>query len=377
MKFKETIAVILAAFILISSSIGYSASVQDLQNKKNQVKNQMNNLKNQIGQIQNQKDDLGNQIASINQKIDSVQNSLNNVNEQLNANQDKLKSVSAEIDEATKKQAEQENTLKKRLVVYYENGNTSYLDVLLNSQNFTDLLERYELIKQLVDYDNTIISDIQATEKELNDKKAELEATKAEIVKEKDNYQKIQAQFEASKSEREKILNKLTDDQKKVERQLEIEEAASNEIAREIQKFQNEGSKSPYTGGKLGWPTPGYYTITSPFGWRIHPVLGYKKFHSGVDIGAPMGATVVAANDGVVRIAGWVSGYGNTVMIDHGGGIATLYGHNSALLVSEGQQVKRGQAISKVGMTGIATGPHLHFEVRQNGNPVDPMQWVK
>ena len=377
MRFKKTIAAISTAFVLMSYSIGYSAGLQDLLKQKNQVQDQMSNLKDKIDQIQDQKDDIGNQIAKINEKIGGVQNSLDDVSDKLSANQDKLKTVSTEIYEATKKQAQQEDTLKKRLVVYYENGNTSYLDVLLNSENLTDLLERYELIKQLVGYDNTIITEIQATKKELDNKKAEIEATKAEIIIEQVNYQKIKTQFAANRADRDKLLASLTDKQKQVERELEEEEAASNRIQREIQKLQVVGSKSPYTGGKLAWPTPGYYNVTSTYGWRIHPVLGYKKFHAGIDIGAPKGATAVAGNEGTVIKASYDSGYGNVVIIDHGGGISTLYAHNSSFLVSVGQKVKKGQAISKVGSTGLSTGPHCHFEVRQNGASTDPMQWVK
>ena len=127
----------------------------------------------------------------------------------------------------------------------------------------------------------------------------------------------------------------------------------------------------------MEWPVPGYHKVTSPYGNRYHPVLKKNKFHSGVDLRAPMGTPIVAANDGKVLSAGYNSGYGNRIYIDHGGGIVTVYAHNSKLLVKAGDKVKRGQTIAKAGSTGRSTGPHLHFEVRKNGKTTNPMNWIK
>ena len=133
----------------------------------------------------------------------------------------------------------------------------------------------------------------------------------------------------------------------------------------------------PYSGGTMGWPVPGHTRISSPYGYRIHPVFKTRKLHTGIDIPAPSGTTVAAASDGTVIYSGTLGGYGKTIMIDHGGGVVTLYGHNSSLTVSEGTTVKRGNTIAKVGSTGISTGPHCHFEVRKNGGYVDPMPYLR
>lgn len=144
-------------------------------------------------------------------------------------------------------------------------------------------------------------------------------------------------------------------------------QADADALTAKLQQTASSSTSSKYTGGEMAWPTPSSHIVTSPFGYRIHPIYGYPKMHTGIDIGASYGSTVVAASSGTVISAGWGGGYGNCVMIDHGGGIVTLYAHNSSLAVYTGQHVKRGQTISYVGSTGASTGAHLHFEVRKTG----------
>jgi len=156
----------------------------------------------------------------------------------------------------------------------------------------------------------------------------------------------------------------------------EMEEAQRklNKMIAELQAKQKKGYMGTAT---FAWPTPGYTRITSPYGWRIHPIYKTRRMHTGIDIGAPAGSNIVAATHGEVIYADWLGGYGKTVVLDHGGGISTMYAHTSVILVEVGQKVRKGQVIAKVGSTGVSTGPHLHFEVKINGNHTDPWKYFE
>jgi murein DD-endopeptidase MepM/ murein hydrolase activator NlpD len=168
-------------------------------------------------------------------------------------------------------------------------------------------------------------------------------------------------------------LKEILTDLKELERQEDKLLAQSKEIEKKIVSLQ---SSKKYIGGELSWPAPGYYKITSQYGYRNHPILKKKKLHTGIDIAVPKNSNVIAANSGKVIYSGYYGGYGNTVIIDHGGKISTLYAHNSKLLVKVGDEVEKDKVISKSGSTGLSTGPHLHFEVRENGQHVDPLKYL-
>jgi murein DD-endopeptidase MepM/ murein hydrolase activator NlpD len=189
--------------------------------------------------------------------------------------------------------------------------------------------------------------------------------------------------------------SKLEERKRSLERASREKETLMADIALDIEAFEKEYDKlndfakqieskivklqkntGPYSGGKMAWPVPGYSRISSPYGYRIHPIFKVKKLHTGIDIPAPTGTAITAAAAGTVIYSDWLGGYGKVIMLDHGGGVVSLYAHNSALVLSEGQSVKRGDTISKAGSTGNSTGPHLHFEVRKNGAYVDPLPWL-
>ena len=199
---------------------------------------------------------------------------------------------------------------------------------------------------------------------ELSESKSVAEESKSELESSKATVEKQKAEISASNSETQEMLDSLKADAAAMS-QNAVEKGSSS-------------STSSYTGGAMAWPVPsvGTSNITSIFGWRTHPIFGVGRGHTGVDIGASYGSSVVAANPGKVIYAGWYGGYGNCVQIDHGGGVVTLYGHNSSLNVRVGQQVSRGQTIAFIGSTGYSTGPHCHFEVILNGTQVDPLDYI-
>ena len=222
---------------------------------------------------------------------------------------------------------------------------------------------------------------------EIDTKVAEVEDKKTQIVSKKEHIVSIKKQTEGKKkqlseqtTEKKQLLTDIDAQKKDAEKALNDLEQESKQIAEQIRKIQAAAGRVHVVrkgNGRFTYPTPGYYNITSPYGWRIHPILKTRRMHTGVDFGAPYGAEMAAADDGTVIYTGWYGAYGKVVIIDHGSNISTMYGHMSSISVSEGQNVKAGQKVGEVGSTGWSTGPHAHFEVRINGEPVNPMPYLQ
>jgi len=228
-------------------------------------------------------------------------------------------------------------------------------------------------MRKIINYDVNLLKERKTIRDNIDEKKQQLEYEQQQKEALKNELNSKREKVEAVKAEREQALKEVYQDLKELEKLEDklLEESAA--LTKEILQKQSSGK---YEGGEMAWPAPGYTKITSPYGYRVHPILKTKRMHTGVDIGVPSGSNVVAVADGKVILAEYYGGYGNTVIIDHGGKISTLYAHNSKLLVKEGDKVTRGQVIAKSGSTGLSTGPHLHFEVRVNGNHTDPMPYI-
>ena len=281
--------------------------------------------------------------------------------------------------------ADKHKTLEKRVRDIYINGQISYLDVIFGAKDFGDFLTRTDLLKRVMMQDSDLVNsllDYQAEVQELvknldADKKIqERQAINAEQAK-NIKLEKVAAQQE--------IIDKMQNDKDVYNQQYDEMQAAAQQIQRLIEESQfrvsanttNQGYVQQGSGSNSGamiMPVSG--EITSPFGWRTHPIFGNQRYHSGIDIAAEYGTPICAAQSGVVITAGWIDGYGNTIMIDHGGGIVSLYGHNQSLAVNVGQSVNQGQVVAYCGSTGNSTGPHCHFEVRLNGDSVDPNNYL-
>ena len=287
--------------------------------------------------------------------------------------------LQADIDAAQRDLNAKTELLQQRIRVMYENSSFSYLQTVFESKGLLDFIDRTELIKSVIEHDQLLMDDVKVAKRDLSYKLQAKEEQKVALQTEAAAKQKYINQLDISQ---QKIAGQILAQKTQLaeyQKQEDAVEAESKKIDQEI-KFLTQNDGGSYTGGTFIWPIPGGTHALgsgSTFGMRLHPIFHTWRMHSGVDIHASMGTTIVAVGNGTVLSASYRNGYGNTVVINHGGGITTLYAHCSKLLVSAGEGVKAGETIAKAGSTGWSTGAHLHFEVRKNGTAIDPMKgWI-
>lgn len=370
-----SILLVMLIFLSCYPSDGFaSQAVSDNQKKLNQINQTIQSTKKKLNQNQKEQQNLSEQIQALDKKIEVAEFELAEINQEIQQTKAKIDRTQKELEKAEKNIASKKDVMNKRLRVMYKNGNIGYIEVLLDSEDIVDLLSKIDMIKRIFKQDTDLLRYMKIQRDEINTKKKTLESHENHLTAMMKNMQQKQQELHEHRVAVSRAREQLQKDSKELEKQIDELNRYAAQIEEQIRRLQSSGE---YIGGKLAWPAPGYTRITSPFGYRIHPILKQKKLHTGIDIGIPAGKSVVAAGDGKVIYAATLGGYGKTVMIDHGGGIVTLYAHNSKLLVSKGDSVKRGQGIAQAGSTGMSTGPHLHFEVRKNGKYVDPIPWVK
>ena len=371
---------IVLAFVICSFSIfSYvqaEESEADLQTEKEELQNQINDANGQLEDVQDELSENLQQVQKLDEKISTSQQELDEINTKITELQTSMEEIEAKLKIAEENYNKQKELLDNRLIAVYESSDTEYLDVILSSKSVSEFLSNYFLITELATRDTELLEEMQQKKEEIENSKKQIESSKEQLATMKANQTKTAKILENTKTVRENFISKLSDKEKTIQAQIDEYNTRFAEINSEILKLAMDGIDTEYIGGELAWPVPGYTRITSKYGMRTHPITGVYKLHTGVDISAPMGANFIAANDGIVTKAGYNSAYGNMVIIDHGGGVSTLYAHGSEILVQVGQTVKRGDAILKVGSTAYSTGPHAHFEVRLNGVVTDPMPYI-
>ena len=378
-KFIKIISLVSIASFLFAGPLSvapFRADAETAQEKiDNSIKKQ-NEIKAQISDANVKKQSALARYNEIDKEVVTLQVTVDAINADVNESQAKVDQKAAELQEAQAKCDRQYDDYCERAKLLLQKGLVSYLEILVDADSFSDFLTRISLVKQIAEYDNDTLS-------ELKEKVVEIEAIKKELDKENDRLKALKSEADSQmavlkqkQAESQAIIDSIKSDIAAFEKALAAQEAAEAAARDEIRRLTQSSSGS-YTGGAFAWPSTSTY-ITSPYGTRVHPVTGKLKTHTGIDIGAGMGTNIFAAADGKVLISGWNSGgYGNYVVIDHGGGLTTLYAHCSSLLVSAGQRVSRGQVIAKCGSTGISTGPHLHFEVLKNGAHTNPYEYLR
>ncbi|HEU4963621.1 MAG TPA: peptidoglycan DD-metalloendopeptidase family protein [Bacilli bacterium] len=381
------------ALVLLWPQTSVFADINSLREQQARKQEELNKTKEKIEEARDKKAQFQAQIdlnaAAINElnaEINERENKIAELQGQIFQKTQDIAKTERELEAAQKRIEERNDLIKKRMVLMYEKGDVQYLEVLLDSTSFTDFLERFETLQLVVEKDTEIL--------ERNKQEhAQVEKTKIELEKQKDSLVSMQTEelnaktkldgLLAQKEEINRRLEANKEEQEAIEAQQQaIQQQAIDAIYQLEQQIEAERRKNNTQqqafSGPFTWPLPSSWTITSEFGERIDPFTGQRAGHNGMDIAAPQGTEIVAAQSGTVITSGWVSGFGNCIIINHGDGLWTLYGHimNGGLLVSVGQEVTKGQAIAKVGTTGRSTGPHLHFGCYLDGQLVNPRNYL-
>lgn len=387
-KTVTLVASLLCGSIMMATPYWYQAQDEDLTNQLSNIQQQMTNEANKKSEAEKTIGTVYEQLHAIQIELDTATAELKQVQaERIQLDQDITK-TEAELKAAQARLQSREKVFYKRVRDIYINGRLSYLDVVVGSKDFSDFANRMEMLKRILQSDMDLINTIKTEREEIASKKAKLEEDRAKVLELEKVAQEKQNLINQKKAERQAVLERAMNDRDTAERAYNELMASSASITAMLQQRAAEraaaaAAASQGGGGGASWvqgtgqlAAPVNAPITSEFGWRIHPIYGTRRLHAGTDFGVDEGTPVHAADGGVVVEAGWISGYGYTVIIDHGNGMSTLYAHNSDVAVSPGQTVSKGQVVSYSGNTGGSTGPHLHFEVRINGEPTDPMGYL-
>lgn len=371
------------------------AEDEDLQNQLSDVQNRMAQESEKKAQAEAVIGSVNDKLYAIQQQLEAAQRDYQAVANELKATEEKIAATQAELEKTRARLKVREGVFTKRVRDIYMHGQLSYLDVVLGAKDFSDFSNRLELLRRIIDADITLISDIRKERAAIETAKQELETQRARQAQLRDQAAAKRDEIESRRKEQQAILYQAQNDKAVAEQAYNEYQQSSQAIAEMLrQRAADRAAQAaaaaaqassggcggsdyyqPVSGsGAMIWPVNG--VVTSPYGYRTHPIFGTTIYHSGIDIGVDYGTPVHAADGGVVVEAGWISGYGYAVIIDHGNGLSTLYGHNQELAVSEGQSVSQGQVIAYAGSTGNSTGPHVHFEVRANGDPVDPSAYL-
>ena len=386
------VAALLSGVVLCGTPAYIMAEDEDLTNQLDSIQQQVNQQNAAKADAETVIGSVSEQLRQIEEQLRQATAELGTIKEQRVAVENDITLNERQLAEAQKRLEGRESVFYKRVRDIYINGRLSYLDVVIGSKDFSDFANRLEVLKRIIDSDITLINEIKKERADIEAHKQKLEADRAKLVELEKSALAKQAEIEQKKAERNVVLQKAQNDRATAMQAIEELNASSAQVSAMLKERQaaraaaaaaaaaqssgGQGASDNWVQGtgQLGWPVSG--EITSPYGYRVHPIWGTTIYHSGIDIGVDEGTPVHAADGGVVVWSGWMGGYGYAVVIDHGNGLSTLYGHNSELAVDEGQSVAKGQVISYAGSTGNSTGPHVHFEVRVNGDPVDPMGYL-
>lgn len=359
-------------------------SLQEAQDEKAQLEKALKEAQSTIEDLRDSKGDIESKVTELNQQLIDISARITDLENQLTAKSEDIQETKDELAGAKEREAQQYADMKVRIQFMYENGQTSYLEALLSSRNISEFLNSADYIAQIQSYDRQKLTEYQDTVESIVNLEAQLEQEYTDLEALKSTVESNKATVAAMMRQKESELADISGDIEDAQSDADYYAAeiqAQEELIAAIKRAEAEKAAAgveehPYTGGAFRWPCPSSTRVTSDYGTRVSPMSGASSNHKGIDIGASSGADIIAAADGTVTAASYSSAAGNYVMIDHGGGLYTVYMHASSLLVSPGQTVSAGDVIAKVGSTGISTGSHLHFGVSLNGSYVSPWSYL-
>ncbi|NCB41295.1 MAG: peptidase M23 [Clostridia bacterium] len=356
---------------LFFTNFGYATNSE--KDELDKINDQIDDIQSELNQGKKKASELQAEIKSLEKGIYSAEVELNSLQKNINSSKVLIAQALRELASLEEDISKQNDGLNARLRTMYKNGEVGILTVLLGSSDMSDFMTNLDMVQRIYDNDATILESLQQQYAEVIDQKIELQTLKDQLLSQQEEESERQEALKVSKGTVQSKKSEIDADNAVLSQQIDALNAEANALTAKILGLQGSGN---YIGGTMTWPSQASTRVSSPFGNRLHPILRIYKLHTGIDIAASSGTNILAANAGTVISAGWNNSYGYMVMVDHGGGIVTLYAHSSKLLVSKGNVVARGQVIAKIGSTGMSTGPHLHFEVRVNGVYKNPLDYV-
>ncbi|WP_105616839.1 murein hydrolase activator EnvC family protein [Vallitalea okinawensis] len=377
MRFKRVVTLLLiCAVILSNQSLLRASSLDQLTSQKSNQQKEIEAYNAELKQLESDEAVVVAEINELSIEIEVLESDIDVLGQQIDEKEQDIQETEANLVVAKGEEEAQYEATKSNIKYMYEHSRESYIQMLLEADSISDFYKRFEYIKAMMDYDKKLFKDLEETRIAIEEMKASLENDKADLLAYNDELNLQMEDLNQSRVLKTSRMKDLQAKQVQVEDKKEMMEDSIAETEKLIKAEEARLAAMKYSGGEMAWPVPGYYRLSSPYGWRKDPFTGEDWYHYGIDIPAPAGTPVVAAASGEVIHSGWINGYGYTIMIAHGSGIVTLYGHNSSLVVSKGDQVSRGDTIAKIGSTGRSTGNHSHFEVRVNGEFKDPQTYV-
>jgi murein DD-endopeptidase MepM/ murein hydrolase activator NlpD len=373
MRTRRWICYSLIAVLLFSlTSLGLSFAGNE-QSKLDELNRQINKLQSQLKAGKAEESKLNSQIRNLDNLIKAAESEIRGLQSEIAQTNKKIAEVEAQLDAKQAEIDEQNETMSSRIRAMYKNGDVGILEVLLGSKSMTDFLTNLDMAQRIFDNDVSLLEQLEEQHKSIEKYRNQLDELKRKLSAKQQEESTKQNQLQVSRGSVSQLKAEVSSENKALEKQVDALNEEANALIAEILRLQGTGD---FVGGEFTWPVPDSKRVTSEFGYRTHPILKVKKLHTGMDIGVAKGKPIVAANAGKVIKAAWNNSYGYMIMIDHGGGIVTLYAHNSQLKVKTGDIVTIGQTIALAGSTGMSTGPHLHFEVRVNGEYKNPRNYL-